>query len=109
MRKLFNAALVATLGVLLVKAPVIAAPAGKPSVPLGVVLAADNADMGVDATYSGASIYDGDRLMTRDHGTMRVRLGTGQMFLQQGTSTQVHALPNGFSADLYDGTVTVSS
>jgi hypothetical protein len=91
------------------ESPVMAAPPGTPSAPLGTVLAADNVHAGVDAIYSGATIYDGDRLVTQDIGTMRVRLGTGQMFLHQNTSTQVHAIPNGFSADLDVGTVSVSS
>jgi hypothetical protein len=107
--KICDAFLIALLGVMLLEAPVMAAPPGSPSAPLGTVLAADNAHAGVDATYSGATIYDGDRLVTQDIGTMRVRLGTGQMFLHQNTSTQVHAIPNGFSADLDAGTVSVSS
>src|SRR5579864_2602598 len=94
---------------MLLEAPVMAAPPGTPSAPLGTVLAADNVHAGVDSTYSGATIYDGDHLVTQDIGTMRVRLGTGQMFLHQNTSTQVHAIPNGFSADLDAGTVSVSS
>jgi hypothetical protein len=107
--KICGAFLVAILGVMLLESPVMAAPPGTPSAPLGTVLAADNVHAGVDAIYSGATIYDGDRLVTQDIGTMRVRLGTGQMFLHQNTSTQVHAIPNGFSADLDVGTVSVSS
>jgi len=107
--KICGTFLVAIVGVMLLQAPVMAAPPGTPSAPLGVVLAADNAHTGVDATYSGATIYDGDRLVTQDIGTMRVRLGTGQIFLHQSTSTQVHAIPNGFSADLDVGTVSISS
>jgi hypothetical protein len=107
--KIGIAFLIAILGVLLLQAPVMAAPPGTPSAPLGVVLAAENANAGVDATFSGATIYDGDRLVTQDIGTMRVRLGTGQIFLHQSTSTQVHAIPNGFSADLDVGTVSISS
>jgi len=107
--KIGTAFLTAILGVILLQAPVMAAPPGTPSAPLGVVLAAENANAGVDATYSGATIYDGDRLVTQNIGTMRVRLGTGQIFLHQSTSTQVHAIPNGFSADLDVGSVSVSS
>ena len=109
MHKICGAFLVAILGAMLLEAPVMAAPPGTPSAPLGTVLAADNVHAGVDSTYSGATIYDGDHLVTQDIGTMRVRLGTGQMFLHQNTSTQVHAIPNGFSADLDAGTVSVSS
>jgi hypothetical protein len=107
--KIWGAFLIAILGVMMLESPVMAAPPGTPSAPLGTVLAAENAHAGVDSTYSGATIYDGDRLVTEDIGTMRVRLGTGQMFLHQNTSTQVHGFPNGFSADLDVGTVTVSS
>jgi hypothetical protein len=107
--KICGAFLIAILGVMMLESPVMAAPPGTPSAPLGTVLAADNVHAGVDAIYSGATIYDGDRLVTQDIGTMRVRLGTGQMFLHQNTSTQVHAIPNGFSADLDVGTVSISS
>lgn len=109
MRKFCNASLIAILGVMLLEMPVMAAPPGTPSAPLGIVLAAENAHAGVDATYSGATIYDGDRLVTQDDGTMRVRFGTGQMLLRQNTSAQVHSFTNGFSADLDAGTVSVSS
>jgi hypothetical protein len=107
--KIWGAFLIASLGVMLLQAPVLAAPPGSLSAPLGTVLAADNAHAGVDATYSGSTIYDGDRLVTQDIGTMRVRLGTGQMFLHQNTSTLVHSIPNGFSADLDAGIVSISS
>jgi hypothetical protein len=107
--KTCGAFLIAILGVLMLESPVMAAPPGTPTAPLGTVLAAENAQAGVDTTYSGATIYDGDRLVTQDIGTMRIRLGTGQMFLHQNTSTQVHGIPNGFSADLDVGTVTISS
>lgn len=109
MHKICGTILIAISGVILFQAPVMAAPPGTPSAPLGVVLAAENANAGVDATYSGATIYDGDRLVTQDIGTMRVRLGTGQIFLHKSTSTQVHAIPNGFSADLDVGSVSISS
>jgi len=107
--KICAAFLIAILGVILLEAPVMATPGGTPSAPLGIVLAAENAHTGVDASYGGATIYDGDRLVTQIDGTMRVRLGTGQLFLHQNTTTQVHAFANGFSADLDAGTVSVSS
>lgn len=109
MHKIWGAFLIAILGVTMLESPVMAAPPGTPSAPLGTVLAADNVHAGVDAIYSGATIYDGDRLVTQDIGTMRVRLGTGQMFLHQNTSALVHAIPNGFSADLDAGIVSISS
>jgi hypothetical protein len=108
-RKICDAVLIAMLGILLFESPVLASPPGTPSAPLGIVLAAENAHAGVDATYSGATIYDGDRLLTQDDGTMRVRFGTEQIFLHQNTSTLVHAMAHGFSADLDAGSISVSS
>ena len=94
---------------MLLSAPVVAAPTGAPAAPLGTVLAADNAHAGVNTVYAGATVYDGDRFATQDDGTMRLRLGTGQLVLHEGTSIKAHAFPNGFSADLDNGTVSASS
>jgi hypothetical protein len=108
-RKLFTAVLIASLSLVLIEAPVMAAPSSSPSAPLGVVLAAENANVGAGVTTSGATIYDGDRLQTPANSTLRVRLGSGQMVLRQNTIAEVHAFPNGFSANLDNGTVVVSS
>jgi hypothetical protein len=86
-----------------------AAPANPASAPLGVVLQANGAKVGADQTSGGATIYDGDRLETLGGGSMRATLGGPQLYLRTATSTQVHSLPNGFSADLTEGTVVVSS
>jgi hypothetical protein len=101
--------LLVVLGLLFFESPVPASPSSTPSAPIGTVIAAENAHAGLDATYNGATIYDGDRLVTQDGGTMRVRLGTGQIMLHQNTSAQVHSIANGFSAVLDAGTVSVSS
>ena len=86
-----------------------AAPASSPSAPLGVVLASENANVGAGVTASGATIYDGDRLNTPANSTLRVRLGSGQLVLRQNSAAQVHSLPNGFSANLENGTIVASS
>ena len=109
MRKLFTAVLIVTLSVVIVHAPVMAAPASSPSAPLGVVLASENANVGAGVTTSGATIYDGDHLQTPENSTLRVKLGSGQIVLRQNTSADVHSFPNGFSANLNNGTVVVSS
>ncbi len=109
MRTLFSAVLIAVLSLIMIQAPVMAAPASSPSVPLGVVLAADNANVGAGVSTSGATIYDGDRLQTPENSTLRVQLGSGQMVLRQSTTADVHAFPNGFSANLSYGSVVVSS
>ena len=109
MRTLFTAVLIATLSVVLIQAPVMAAPASSPSAPLGVVLASENAHVGAGVTASGATIYDGDRLNTPANSTLRVRLGSGQLVLRQNSAAEVHSLPNGFSANLENGTIVASS
>jgi ferric-dicitrate binding protein FerR (iron transport regulator) len=109
MRTLFTAVLIATLSIALMEAPVLAAPASSPSAPLGVVVSADNANVGAGVTTSGATIYDGDRLQTPANSTLRVRFGSAQMVLRQNTLADVHAFPKGFSTNLSEGTVVVSS
>lgn len=107
MRTLIKTCLLALLITALVGMPVLAAPTSPASAPLGVILQADNAQVGADIS-AGATIYDGDRLATTD-GTLRARLGGPQLLLHMNTSALVHGLPNGFSADLAAGTVVVSS
>jgi hypothetical protein len=108
-RILFSAFFIATLSLVLIEAPVMAAPGSSPATPLGVVVAAENANVGAGVTTSGATIYDGDHLQTPANSTLRVRFGTGQMVLRQNTTADVHSFPNGFSANLNSGTVVVSS
>jgi hypothetical protein len=108
-RTLFTAFLIATLSLVLIEAPVMAAPASSPSAPLGVVVSAENANVGAGVTTSGATIYDGDHLQTAANSSLRVRFGTGQLVLRQNSMVDVHALPNGFAANLGAGTVVVSS
>lgn len=108
MRTMYRGGVVALLSFALVGMPALVSAANPASAPLGVVLQADNAQVGADITVGGATIYDGDRLQTGD-GTLRARLGGPQMYLRANTVAQVHGLPNGFSADLGAGTVVVSS
>lgn len=109
MRTVLTAVLIAIASITLTALPLMAAPPGAPSAPLGVVVLADNAHVGMDATYSGATIYDGDRLGTPDGGNLQVRFGASQMYLRQNSSAAVHSFTNGFSADLGYGTVVVTS
>jgi hypothetical protein len=89
--------------------PVWAAPGSPASAPLGVVLQADKATVGADTTSGGATIYDGDRLSTGGSGALRVRFGGAEMFLRANSLTTVHNFPNGFAANLAQGTVVASS
>lgn len=109
MRTVFTTVLIATVSITLTALPMIAAPASAPSAPLGVVVQSRNASVGAAATFSGATIYDGDRLETPDQGNLQVRFGAAQLYLRQSTAAAVHSLTNGFSAELGNGTVVVTS
>src|ERR1700676_1245237 len=74
-RTFFTAVLLAALTVLLIQAPALAAPGSSPSVPLGVVVSAENSNYGAAVTTSGSTVYDGDRLKTLPNATLRVPLG----------------------------------
>ena len=108
MSKLLNGLLSAVIATALVTAPVMAS-STSPSAPLGVIVQADRAQVGADIINGGATVYDGDRLTTGSDGALRVRLGGPQMYLRANTSAQVHALANGFSADLSTGSVVLSA
>jgi hypothetical protein len=101
--------LVILLSVALIGIPAMAMPANPASAPLGMVLQAERARGGADLISGGETIYEGDRLETQDDGTLRARLSRSQMYLRPGTATEVHGLPNGFSASLMHGTVVASS
>ncbi len=105
----YRTLVIAMFSLTLIGGPAMASPAGSPAAPLGVVLQAGSDKTGADITYGGSTVYDGDRLKTNGEQTLRVRLGGPQMVLRSNTAAQVHALPNGFSADLTEGTVLVSS
>jgi hypothetical protein len=89
--------------------PAMAAPGTSASAPLGIVVQAEHAQLGADATSGGATIYDGDSLQTTWSGSLRANLGGPQMYLRQNTAAQVHSLPKGFSAELTSGTIVVSA
>jgi hypothetical protein len=104
-----KASLLVVLSTILIAIPLVAMPANPPSAPLGSIMQADRARQGVDFASSGATIYDGDRLVTQDDGTLRARLGKSQLYLQPSTLAEVHGLANGYSANLLHGTVVASS
>jgi hypothetical protein len=108
-RTLFNACLLVILSGAIVGTPAMASPASPASAPLGVILQADNAQVGADITVGGATVYDGDNLRTETGGTLRAQLGGPQVYLRSSSNALVHSLPNGFSAELGGGTVVVSS
>jgi len=65
-----------------------------------MILQAENAHAGairqlVAQRFMMAIVYK-----TENGGTLRAQLGGPQMYLRASTSTIVHGLPNGFSAEL---------
>jgi hypothetical protein len=62
-------------------------------IPTGVISVARHANVdGVDAAL-GANVYAGDALLTADDGTLRMRVGSGQLFMlasTDATMTQDH-------------------
>jgi hypothetical protein len=108
-RTLARTCLFLILGAALVGMPAMASPRSPVSAPLGMILQAENAQVGADITSGGATIYDGDRLATESGGALRAQLGGPQMYLRGSTVALVHGLPNGFSAELGTGTVVISS
>lgn len=71
---------------------------------LGLVLQAERARLGGGAATGGATLYDGDRLATDARGTVRVRLGTGQLYLMAESVAAVHRAGVGVRASLERGT-----
>ena len=78
--------------------------------PVGVVLQATHATVSAGAALSGASVFDGDALMTDNGGSLQVRFGGSQAYLMPHSSAVVHESGvNGFGATLMGGTVILSS
>ena len=109
MQTLLKTAVIAALSIMLIDVPAMAMPESAAHAPLGSILEAQRAHEIFDSTFSGATIYDGDLLETQEHEALRARLGKSQIYLQQDTTAQVHALPNGYLASLLRGSVIVSS
>jgi len=101
--------LIATLSLTLTESSAMAMPASTTSVPLGSILEGLRAGEIFDSTPTGATIYDGDLLETQEGESLRVRLGKSQIQLNQSTAAQVHAVSDGYSANLIRGSVIVSS
>jgi len=97
----------AVLGIAALAASAVAAPGPSPS--MGVILQADNADLGGSAAVIGATIFNGDTLATENTGELRARFGPSQIYLFPNSNVSVSKTASGFSADLTGGTVLVSS
>ncbi len=72
---------------------------------LGQVLQAERARLGGGAASGGATLYDGDRLLTGAAGSLRVRLGGGQLYLMPESVAAVHRSGAGARVSLERGSV----
>lgn len=100
-----RAGLIAILAVGLLNVPAMAT--GSPS--LGMVVTTNDALLSNAAATRGAGVYPGDTLMTYSTGTMRLALGTSQLYLLESTQTTMLRGDSGaVRAKVDDGTVDFS-
>src|SRR5256712_8739662 len=82
---------------------------GARAAPLGVVTAAERAQISAVPTATGATVFDGDTLSTDTVGILRVRAGAAQFQLFTSSAAVVTRTSTGIRATLRAGTVTWSS
>lgn len=95
---------------ILVMTGLVAAPAmSAPAKPLGVVVQANKAQIGVGEATDGATVFAGDQATTQEKGTLRVRLGSAQIYLMANSAAAFEPSENGVSAALSRGSVGFSA
>jgi hypothetical protein len=97
-------ALILTVGVIALSAS--AAPV---ATPLGVVIIANQAQVGNSQAAGGSTIFSGDKLVTAENGNLQVRIGGTQARLLPGTLAIINTTDAGLSADLLSGSVNLTS
>src|SRR5208282_2235924 len=82
----------------------------EPSVsPLGTVIAADRAHVGMGNADVGTTVYGGDRLSTELQGSVQLRTGAARLLLLSASSAIVNDNAGTPSAKLLMGTATFST
>jgi hypothetical protein len=77
--------------------------------PLGSIIQADKALLGTTDAMIGATVYPGDALATSTGGTMRLKLGAGQLYLLGGSAATLGDQPSAVRAKVERGTVGFTS
>ncbi len=105
MQKLLRIFLIGMLISTLAEGPGLAAP----SQPLGVVLQAENAQLGAGEAVIGSTVFNGDSLATGLNGNLSVRVGRAQLYLPENSSATVRGAFGGVNVTLQSGTLFFSS
>lgn len=77
--------------------------------PLGSIIQADKALLGNADAMIGATVYPGDALATSTGGTVRLKLGAGQLYLLGGSAATLLEQPSAVRAKVERGTVGFTS
>lgn len=77
--------------------------------PLGMVILAEEAQLGSARATVGATVYPGDSIATSVGGTMRLKVGSGQLYLLSSSAATLAENTSAFHAVINHGTVGFSS
>jgi hypothetical protein len=77
--------------------------------PLGLVVQADQAQLGGARAAVGATVFPGDTLATDPGGTLRLKLGAGQLYLGAASGATLVQHPGTYRVVVNRGTVGFSS
>jgi hypothetical protein len=77
--------------------------------PLGMVIQAEQAQLGTAKAAVGATVYPGDTLATEAGGTMRLKVGSAQIYLLSASAATLAENTNSAHAVVNRGTVGFSS
>jgi hypothetical protein len=77
--------------------------------PLGVVVIANQAQVGNSTATNGSTVFEGDRLVTAETGQLQVRFGRTQARFLPGSLAVVSQTPAGVDANLLGGSVSMAS
>lgn len=76
---------------------------------LGLVVKAQNAQIGNAPLAEGSTIYTGDYLATSDGGTLLIRIGALSLELQSNSAVHIYTAPYGAVVELDRGTVVYTT
>ncbi len=108
MRNVAKSCLIAILIAAIINVPAFAAPAADEK-PLGLVTQALEAHLGDANVAIGTTVYPGDTIATEAGGTVRLKIGGGQIYLLSSSAATLSQSSNAVHAVVARGTVGFSS